>query len=156
MSKLEKPEEFHVQEYIAFRLSKQDFCLNITTVREIRGWSETTPIPRTPDFISGLINLRGAVIPIIDLSLRFGFDATETTQRHVIIVVHISDQSVGLLVDGVSDILTVNSDQLQATPDIGSELAQSFVKHVIANDGGRMIRVIDLDQIIPRDYGKIA
>lgn len=143
-------------EFVAFRLAEQDFCIDITAVREIRGWSPTTPMPRTPDFISGLINLRGAVIPIIDLSLRFGFSKTETTERHVIIVVKISEQNVGLLVDGVSDILTVDREQLQPTPEVGSDLARAFVQNVIATEDGRMIRLIDLNQIIPSNIGNAA
>lgn len=138
-----------IREYVAFRLADQDFCIDIAAVREIRGWSPTTPMPRTPDYISGLINLRGTVIPILDLSLRFGFDKTVTTPRHVIIVVQIDDQSVGLLVDGVSDILSVSSGALQLTPDVGADPTRAFVAKVIASDDGRMIRLVDLGQVAP-------
>lgn len=139
-----------IREYVAFRLAEQDFCIDISAVREIRGWSPTTPMPRTPEYISGLINLRGTVIPILDLSLRFGFAQTETTPRHVIIVVQIQDQSVGLLVDGVSDILTVPASSLQPTPDVGSDPSRQFVSNVIASEDGRMIRLVDLAQIAPQ------
>lgn len=152
----EHAEQSGTDEYVAFRLAEQDFCINITAVREIRGWSPTTPMPHTPDFISGLINLRGAVIPIIDLSLRFGFTKTQTTERHVIIVVQVSNQSVGLLVDSVSDILTVGDDKLQPTPEVGSEIARAFVTRIIANEDGRMIRVIDLGEIVPHCLGDAA
>lgn len=148
--------DLHTTEFVAFRLAEQDFCIDITAVREIRGWSPATPMPRTPDFISGLINLRGAVIPIIDLSLRFGFAKTESTERHVIIVVKVDEQSVGLLVDGVSDILTVNQDALQPTPEVGSDMARAFVQNVIATEDGRMIRLIDLNQIVPSKIGSAA
>lgn len=143
-------------EYVAFRLADQDFCISINAVREIRGWSATTPMPHTPEFISGLINLRGAVIPIVDLSLRFGFKQTETSERHVIIVVKIDDQNVGLLVDSVSAILTVENEQLQPTPEVGSDIARAFVTRVIANPDGRMIRVIDLNEILPQCFGDAA
>lgn len=143
-------------EYVAFRLANQDFCINITAVREIRGWSPTTPMPHTPSFISGLINLRGAVIPIIDLSMRFGFAQTQTSERNVIIVVQVGCQSVGLLVDSVSDILTVGDDQLQPTPEVGSDTARAFVTRIIADEDGRMIRVIDLDEIVPQGMGDAA
>lgn len=152
----EHAEQSGTDEYVAFRLAEQDFCINITAVREIRGWSPTTPMPHTPEFISGLINLRGAVIPIIDLSLRFGFTKTQTTERHVIIVVQVSNQSVGLLVDSVSDILTVGDDKLQPTPEVGSEIARAFVTRIIANEDGRMIRVIDLGEIVPHCLGDAA
>lgn len=145
-----------VREYVAFRLADQDFCIDISAVREIRGWSPTTPMPRTPDYISGLINLRGTVIPILDLSLRFGFCKTETTPRHVIIVVQIDNQSVGLLVDGVSDILTVSADSLQPTPEVGADPARAFVSNVIASEDGRMIRLVDLSQVAPARIGAAA
>lgn len=145
-----------IHEYVAFRLAGQDFCIDISAVREIRGWSPTTPMPRTPDYMSGLINLRGTVIPILDLSLRFGFAKTETTARHVIIVVQIANQSVGLLVDGVSDILSVSAEALQPTPRVGSDPARDFVANVIAAEDGRMIRLVDLGQIAPPETGAAA
>ena len=89
------------------------------SVREIRGWTAATPLPRTPDFVRGVINLRGAVLPIIDLSARLGLGFTEPEARHVIIVCRINNQMVGLLVDAVSDILTVTDDLIQPTPDVG-------------------------------------
>lgn len=156
MTDISPPEDPTIREYVAFRLNDQDFCLDIASVREIRGWSPTTPMPRTPDYISGLINLRGTVIPILDLSARFGFDKTETTPRNVIIVVQIEAQSMGLLVDGVSDILTVASSALQPTPDVGTDPAMSFVANVIAAEDGRMIRLIDLGQIAPQSIGAAA
>src|SRR5690554_684133 len=93
------------RELIAFRIGEQEFCVDIMAVREIRGWTPATPLPRTPDYMKGVINLRGAVLPIIDLSGRFGLGDTEPSARHVIMVVQIDGRMVGLLVDAVSDIL---------------------------------------------------
>lgn len=156
MTDLPTDEDPTIREYVAFRLAGQDFCIDIAAVREIRGWSTTTPMPRTPDYISGLINLRGTVIPIVDLSLRFGFNRTEATERHVIIVVQIEGQAFGLLVDGVSDILTVSSEALQPTPEVGSDTSRSFVANVIAGEDGMMIRLIDLRQVAPTLNGAAA
>ncbi len=92
----------------------------------------------------GVINLRGAVLPIVDLAARLGFPAAEPTARHVIIVAQIGSQIVGLLVDAVSDILTVTDDIVQPTPDVASEMAKTFVRGVLAVEG-RMISLIALD-----------
>jgi purine-binding chemotaxis protein CheW len=136
------------RELMAFRIGAQEFCVDIMAVREIRGFTPATPLPQSPGFVRGVINLRGVVLPIIDLATRLGFLAAETTARHVIMVVQVDKQAVGLLVDAVSDILTVSSESIQPTPDIASEMAKSFVRGVLAIDG-RMISLIALDNVLP-------
>lgn len=135
-------------ELIAFRLGGQEFCVDIMSVRDIRGWTPTTPLPHSPDYVKGVINLRGSVLPVIDLAARLGFRSTEPTARHVIIVTQVGNQSVGLLVDAVSDILTINAETIQPTPDVASELARAFMKGVLAIEG-RMISLIGLDSVLP-------
>src|SRR5688572_10077113 len=110
------------RELIAFRIGDQEFTVNIMSVREIRGWTSATPMPRSPAYMKGVINLRGAVLPIIDLSHRLGMKPAEPTPRHVIIVAQVGEKAVGLLVDAVSDILTVTDDNIQPTPEIASDL----------------------------------
>lgn len=136
------------EELVAFRVGDQDYCMDIRAVREIRGWTPATALPHSPDYVRGVINLRGTVLPIVDLSARLGYQSAEASARHVIIVVQTRSQIVGLLVDAVSDILTVTRDLLQPTPDVASELAKQFVRGVIAMQG-RMIRYIELDRILP-------
>jgi purine-binding chemotaxis protein CheW len=136
------------RELMAFRIGAQEFCVDIMAVREIRGFTPATPLPQTPGFVRGVINLRGAVLPIIDLSARLGFGMSEPTARHVIMVVQIGQQAVGLLVDAVSDILTVADAEVQPTPDVTSEMVKSFVRGVLAIDG-RMISFIALDNVLP-------
>ena len=138
------------RELIAFRIGEQEFCVDIMAVREIRGWTPATPLPRTPGYMKGVINLRGAVLPIIDLSGRFGLGDTEPSARHVIMVVHISGRTVGLLVDAVSDILQLTDDQVQSTPDVAADEVKAFVKGIFAIDG-RMISLIALDRILPAE-----
>ncbi|HEY8194713.1 MAG TPA: chemotaxis protein CheW [Hyphomicrobium sp.] len=135
-------------EFVAFRVGAQDFCVDIMGVREIRGWTPATPLPHAPPFVRGVINLRGAVLPIVDLAMRFGLGLTEPTPRSVIIVVHIHQQIVGLLVDAVSDILTSSEASMQPTPDIASDMAKTFVKGVYAVEG-RMISIVTLDSVLP-------
>jgi len=140
--------EMSGRELMAFRIGTQEFCVDIMAVREIRGFTPATPLPQAPSFVRGVINLRGAVLPIIDLSARLGFGPTEPSARHVIMVVQVGQQVVGLLVDAVSDILTVSGETVQPTPDVASEMAKMFVRGVLAIDG-RMISHIALDNVLP-------
>lgn len=136
------------RELIAFRVGMQEFCVDIMAVREIRGWTAATALPQAPGYICGVINLRGAVLPIVDFAVRLGLPRSEPTARHVIIVVQINRQLVGLLVDAVSDILTMNDNAIQPTPDIASDLVKSFVRGLMPMDG-RMISLISLDHVLP-------
>ncbi|WP_430419959.1 chemotaxis protein CheW [Phenylobacterium sp.] len=137
-----------MKELISFRIGAQEFCVDIMAIREIRGWTAATALPQSPSFVKGVINLRGAVLPIVDLASRLGFESTEASDRNVIIVAQIGEQVVGLLVDAVSDILTVTDDVIQPTPDVASETAKSFIRGLIAMDG-RMISLIGLDRVLP-------
>jgi purine-binding chemotaxis protein CheW len=136
------------REFVAFRVGAQEFCIDIMGVREIRGWTAATPLPHAPAYVRGVINLRGAVLPIVDLAMRFGLGLTEPTPRSVIIVVQVYQQVVGLLVDAVSDILTTSEASMQPTPDIASDMAKTFVKGVYAVDG-RMISIVTLESVLP-------
>jgi purine-binding chemotaxis protein CheW len=136
-------------ELMAFRIGAQEFCVDIVSVREIRGWTPATILPHSPTFVRGVINLRGAVLPIVDLAARLGLAFTQPTSRHVIIVAQVGRQIVGLLVDGVSEILTVTPEMIQPTPDVASEVARTFVRGVLAIDQ-RMISLIALDEILPK------
>ena len=134
-------------ELIAFRLGQQEFCVDIMSVRDIRGWTPTTPLPHSSAYVKGVINLRGAVLPVVDLAARLGFPSAEPSARHVIIITQVGSQTIGLLVDAVSDILTVNANAIQATPNVASELARVFTRGVIAMEG-RMISLIALDSVL--------
>lgn len=143
------------RELIAFRIGDQEFCVDIMAVREIRGWTPATPLPRSPSFMKGVINLRGAVLPIIDLGVRFGLTTSEPTARHVIMVAHIGGRLVGLLVDAVSDIIQLRDEEIQTTPDVASDQVKAFVKGIFALDG-RMISLIELDRIVPETEAEAA
>ncbi|MER2534204.1 MAG: chemotaxis protein CheW [Rhizobiaceae bacterium] len=143
------------RELIAFRIGEQEFCVDITTVREIRGFVPATPLPHAPAYVNGVINLRGTVLPVIDLGLRMGLARIEPTARSVIVVAKMEHQLFGLLVDAVSDILTVTDEAIQPTPNVASELAQSFVRGVIALEG-RMISLIAAEAIPPRQLDMAA
>jgi purine-binding chemotaxis protein CheW len=138
------------RELISFRVGAQEFCVDIMSVREIRGWTPATSMPNSPGFVRGVINLRGAVLPVIDLAARLGLGAAAPTDRHVIIVTRIGQRTVGMLVDAVSDILTVTDETIQAPPDVGCDTARTFIRGILAVDG-RMISLISIGDILPAD-----
>lgn len=137
-------------ELISFRIEDQEFCLDIMAVREIRGWTPATPLPHSPPYVRGVINLRGAVLPVLDLKARLGLGPCSPTARSVIIVVHIGSRLVGLLVDAVSEILAAHHSSVQPTPNVGCETVARFVRGIIAQEG-RMISWIALDDIMPSE-----
>jgi purine-binding chemotaxis protein CheW len=137
------------REVVSFRLSDQDFCIDIGGVREIRGWTPTTVLPHAQDYVKGVINLRGSVVAVVDLSARLGFGPTEPTQRHIIIIVMIGDRTVGLLADVVSDIVTIDDSATRQVPEVASESARDFISSMVTFDDGRMLRKIDLARVLP-------
>ncbi len=139
---------FDRREFIAFCIGEQEFCVDIMSVREIRGWSPATPLPQTPDYMRGVINLRGAVLPIMDLATRLGLASNEPSERSVIIVVRMGQRTIGLLVDAVSDILSVTQELIQATPDVACDKVKSFVRGLITMEG-RMISEIASERLLP-------
>jgi purine-binding chemotaxis protein CheW len=155
MSETKNPMAGDAREYITFRIGVQEFCIDIMSVREIRGWTPATILPHAPIFVRGVINLRGVVLPIIDLAERLGFAPTVTTARHAIIVVNVGVRSMGLLVDVVSDIITQDSNHIQPTPDVASDMAKSFVHGVLAIEG-RMISLIGIEGLMPESIGVAA
>lgn len=119
-------------EIVSFHLGDQEFCIDIMAIREIRGWAPVTPMPHTPPYVLGLINLRGAVIPVIDMAGRLGMKMTEPSERSAIIVTDIGGKLVGLLVEQVSDMMTIRSEDLQPAPDIIPEEQRSFCRGIVA------------------------
>jgi purine-binding chemotaxis protein CheW len=125
------------------------------SVREIRGWSAATPLPQSPQYMRGVINLRGAVLPIMDLAERLDLPPTQPSERSVIIVVQVGERLVGLLVDAVSDILSINPDQIQPTPDVGCDQAKAFIRGLITIDD-RMVSEIAVERLLPEVEGLAA
>jgi purine-binding chemotaxis protein CheW len=136
------------RELVTFRVAEQDFCLDISFVREIRGWTPATVLPHAPDFVLGVINLRGAIVPIVDLANRLGFGATPPDDRHVIVIAVVGQQTVGFLVDSVADIIGVAPSAIQPTPEVASQSTVQFIQGVIALEE-RMLRLIDISTILP-------
>jgi purine-binding chemotaxis protein CheW len=135
-------------ELISVRVHGQAFAIDIMAVREIRGWTGATPLPHSPPHVLGVMNLRGAILPVIDLGARLGLGATSPTPASVVVVAQIGDAQVGLVVDAVSDILTVTEGLIQPTPDIGSDEVRAFVAGVMTIDSG-IVSLLRLDQVPP-------
>jgi purine-binding chemotaxis protein CheW len=141
--------------FIAFDLGAQRFCVDIMSVREIRGWAPATPLPHAPEFVRGVINLRGAVLPVVDLAARLGFPTSEPTARDVVIVTECSGKIVGFLVDAVSDILEISPDTIQPTPDVASPMAKDFIRGVVARNK-EMISILRVDKLAPNSIAREA
>lgn len=141
-------------EIIAFRLHDQEFCVRTITIREIRGWAPATPIPQAPAEVLGVMNLRGTVIPVINLALKLGMRNTEPTERSAIVVTEVHGMVMGLLVDQVSDILMVPASLLQPVPDITSSGATAFSEGIIAQPSG-MICFLNLERMFNRSEAEL-
>jgi purine-binding chemotaxis protein CheW len=129
-------------ELISFEIGEQEFCIDITSVREIRGWTRETPMPQTPGYVRGVINLRGAVMSVIDLGARLGFGPTTPTSRHVIVVVQHEERIVGLLVDAVQETFMVERRLLQDPPAMDSCASERFVDAMIPLEGRMLSRLV--------------
>ena len=136
-----------MSQFVAFTIGEQNYCVDIMSVREIRAWTGVTPLPNTADHVRGVINLRGAIVPIIDLRTRFGLGKTEPTKSHVVVIVAIEDRLNGLLVDSVSDILSVSAEDVAAIPqtDVGSRVR--YLDGLITEQD-RMVALIALDRVV--------
>ena len=136
-----------MSQFVAFTIGEQNYCVDIMSVREIRAWTGATPLPNTADYVRGVINLRGSIVPIVDLRIRFGLGETEPTKSHVVVIVAIKDRLNGLLVDSVSDILSVSADDIAAIPetDVGSRVR--YLDGLITKED-RMVALIALDRVI--------
>ena len=130
---------------ISFDIAGQGYCVDVMAVREIRGWTQATSLPASPAHVRGVINLRGTVLPVVDLATRLELGTTTSSARNVIIVVDIAGQLVGLLVDAVSEIFTVAAKDVQATPEIGSEEVKRMIKGVITTTDGRLLSWLALE-----------
>lgn len=144
-----EPNDILPKELLSFRVGDQEYSVDIMSVREIRGWSRATPLPHASPYVCGVINLRGTVLLIIDLGKRLGLETYPASERNVIIVVQMLDQTVGLVVDAVSDILSIPLSSLQTPPDMNSDSRVSFVEALTVVEG-RMLKVLDLDAVHPK------
>lgn len=139
------------RQFISFRVDDDEFAIDIMAVREIKGWTETTVLPNQQNYMLGVLNLRGTIVPIFDLRCRFGLGLTTATRSHVVIIVAIGGRLLGLLVDAVSDILTVNSADIRPVPDIDQPVDNAFLAGIIPV-GDSMVVLLSLENLFA-DHG---
>jgi purine-binding chemotaxis protein CheW len=139
------------QELLSFRIEEEEYAVDILRVREIRGWGPVTRIPHMPDHVRGVLNLRGAVVPVIDLRMRFGLEALEYGPTTVVVILHVEAedrmQAIGIVVDAVSDVHAVDPGRIQPPPEFGTHLDAGFLKGLLAQDD-HLIIVIDVDRVL--------
>ena len=135
------------RELIAFRIGRQEFCVDIMSVREIRGWTPATPLPRSPGYMKGVINLRGTIVPVIDLRLKLRLDNARYDAFTVMIVLNVEDRVVGIVVDSVSDVIPLSAEQIRPTPEFGAAVDTRFISGIGTQDD-RMLILLDIETLL--------
>ena len=135
---------------LCVRVGEQEFALDIRAIREIRGWISSTPLPHAPAYVKGMINLRGSVLAIIDLAERLGLPGTTANATSVVVVIESGNRVIGLLVDAVSDIITVKDGMRQVTPESGSSASRKYVEGLLMRDE-QIISVLSIEAIMPNE-----
>ncbi len=146
-------------QYLTFMLAGEEYGLNILNVQEIKGWEGATPIPNTPDHILGVINLRGTVVPIIDLRKCFGLEENEFGQTTVVIMVKTycegNERVVGMVVDAVSEVYNLNANEIESTPSMGTVVSTEYIKG-LATVEEKMVILLNINHMIEVEVGKEA
>jgi len=137
--------------YLTFALSNEEFGIRVLKVREIMGLQEITAVPQTPAHVKGVINLRGRVVPVIDLRLKFGLPTAEYSQRTCIIVTQVQGESgplmMGIVVDGVSEVLNLSDQEIEDTPDFGEDIGNRYLLGM-AKVKGKVKILLDIDKVL--------
>lgn len=136
------------KQYVTFAVGDRLYGVEIVLVREIKQWTPTTALPNQPHYTRGVLNLRGTIVPVHDLRARFGGPLTEATENHVVVIASIGEQSVGILVDAVSDILTVSPEDVRAIPSGARELDLESISGLVSS-GDDMIALLELQRLFP-------
>jgi purine-binding chemotaxis protein CheW len=135
------------KEFVSFAIGDDHYGVDIMAVREIKEWSIITRLPKQPDYVRGVLNLRGVMVPIIDLRCRFGQGLTETTPLHIVVIVQIDERLVGLLVDRVLDIVAFEAGEIQAVPKMAQSSRAGFLAGLVTLEGN-LIALIDLPSLL--------
>jgi purine-binding chemotaxis protein CheW len=134
-------------ELITFAIGNEQYGVDIMSVREIKGWTDITHLPKQPDYVRGVLNLRGVMVPIIDLRCRLGEGLTDATPLHVVIIVQVGDQQIGLLADRVLDIVGFEATQVQPVPAVARNNGIDLLSGLVTSEAG-MIALIDLQHLL--------
>jgi len=134
-------------QFLTFKLQNEEFGIEILKVQEIKGFTQVTPVPNTPAHINGVMNLRGTVVPVMDLRTRFSMTRAEYSQFTVIIVATVRGKVVGLVVDAVSDVLSFRAGDIESSPDFGADIDTSFLTG-LAKVEERLVMLLDLESLV--------
>jgi purine-binding chemotaxis protein CheW len=138
-------------QYLTVNLAHEEYGIDILAVREIRGWSSVTRIPQAPEYVLGVLNLRGAIVPVIDMRLRFGLAREEYTATTVTVIITVAGRNFGVVVDAVSDVLDIAPDKVRPVPDMGTTVDTEYLKG-LTSIGERMVLLLDVDKLLqPQD-----
>jgi len=135
------------REVLVFVLGGEEYCVDILKVQEIRGYEKVTPIPAAPAYLKGVVNLRGVIVPVIDLRMKFGMAEPRYDTFTVVIVLRIAGRVVGAVVDAVSDVLQLAASEVKPAPSLGSVVDASFIAG-LATQAGRMILILDIEKLL--------
>jgi purine-binding chemotaxis protein CheW len=142
-------------QFISFAIGDDHYGVDIMAVREIKGWTAITHLPRQPDYVRGVLNLRGVIVPIVDLRCRFGQGLTEASPLHIVIIVQIESKPVGLLADRVLDIVSADPSQIQPVPRIEQSARLDFLSGIVTINSA-MIALIDLQLLLSSNASEAA
>ena len=134
-------------EFLTFTLGKEEYGIEILKVQEIRGYDAVTTLANTPEFIKGVINLRGIIVPIVDMRIKFHLGSAEYNQFTVVIILNVANRVVGMVVDGVSDVITLNPEQIKPAPEFGSAIDTKYVMGLGTVDD-RMLILVDIEKLM--------
>ncbi|HUW51538.1 MAG TPA: chemotaxis protein CheW [Sulfuricella sp.] len=134
-------------EFLSFTLGNEEYGIDILKVQEIRGYDAVTAIANTPGFIKGVINLRGIIVPIVDMRIKFNLGHAEYNELTVVIILNVANRVVGMVVDGVSDVITLAPDQVKTAPEFGSAINMQYVNGIGTADG-RMLILVDIEELM--------
>jgi purine-binding chemotaxis protein CheW len=135
------------RQFLTFALGREEYGVEILKIQEIKGFSQVTPLPNAPGYVRGVLNLRGTIVPIVDLRKKFHLPEVESTQFTVIVVVQVQGKTLGFVVDAVSDVLTVAGDSIQPAPDLHGQLDTSLLSG-IAQAGEKLVILLDIEKVL--------
>ena len=139
-----------VLQWVTYRLDEETYCINVMQVQEVLRYTEIAPVPGAPDYVLGIINLRGNVVTVIDTRSRFGLPSAQTTDNSRIVIIESEEQVVGILVDSVAEVVYLRSSEIDSAPNVGTEESAKFIQGV-SNQKGELLILVDLNKLLSDD-----
>jgi len=144
---LDSADQAGKQQFLSFQLGAEEYGIDILRVQEIRAYEKATRIPNTPEFIKGVINLRGVIVPVVDLRMKFGLETADYNEMTVVVVLNVADRTIGVVVDSVSDVLSLGSGDIRPAPEFTATVDNAFVRGLATLDR-RMLIIADIERLM--------